>query len=201
MQHSPFAPLPGTERPIRGLFVDRWGTLFSRLAPGGNTDFDPAWVSRETSNALFRAQQADWRIYLIGNESAVAHGRMSDACWERLEIDMLQFLSGLGIRIARNYACLDHPEGRGAHQKPSVFMLPDTGLLYHAAQHDGVVLRQSWVVGDSSLELAAGGRAGCRTIGVRTGQACEDGGLDVEADVVTNTLAEALRLLSAAQAA
>jgi phosphoglycolate phosphatase-like HAD superfamily hydrolase len=98
--------------------------------------------------------------------------------------------------VARNYACLDHPEGKGPHGKPSVFLLPDTGLLYHAAQVDGVHLDRSWVVGDSSLELTAGGRAGCRTLGVRTGQAFTDGLLGIEPDAVAEDLTEALMLLT-----
>ena len=201
MHHSPFAPLPGTERPVRGLFVDRWGTLFSCAAPAGEARFDPSWLCAEYADALFRALQNDWRVYLIGNEDAVAQGRMSDDSWVRLEAEMLTYLSSQGIRVERNYACLDHPEGDPPHQKPSVFLLPDTGLLYHAAQVDGIELRNSWLVGDSTLELAAGGRAGLRTIGVRTGQACEDGRMRVEPDVVAANLAEALHFLTAAAAA
>jgi len=198
MRNASFPPLPGTERPARGLFVDRWGTLFDRLAPEGDAEFDPAWLTPGSVDALFRAQQSGWRVYLIGNEDAVARGRMQDACWERLERRLLEHLAGLGVAVVRNYACLDHPQGRGAHQRPSVFLLPDTGLLYHAAQVDGVLLRQSWVIGDSSLELAAGGRAGCRTLGVRSGQACRDGVLEVDPDLMTENLTEALLFLASA---
>ncbi len=73
----------------------------------------------------------------------------------------MEHLSSLGINITRNYACLDHPQGKGRHAKDSVFHLPNTGAFYHAAQHDGIQLRESWVVGDGCLELAAGWRAGC----------------------------------------
>ena len=194
----PGAPLPGTEPRARALFVDRWGTLLTPLAPQGEVAFDASWLVPGSVDALFRAQQSDWRIYLIGNEEAVAQGRMSDAAWERFEADLLGHLRGRGVSVVRNYACLDHPEGRGKHRRPSVFLLPDTGLLYHAAQADGVTLRESWVIGDSSLELAAGGRAGCRTLGVETGQACSDGAFEIDPDLAARDLAEAVQFLAVA---
>jgi histidinol phosphatase-like enzyme len=196
MHCSPFAPLPGTEPRTRAIFVDRWGTLLSRPAPAGDVAFDATWLVPGSVDALFRAQQHHWQVYLIGNEDAVAQGRMSDACWERFEVDLLQHLRGRGVSVVRNYACLDHPDGRGRHRRPSVFLLPDTGLLYHAAQADGVVLRESWVIGDSTLELAAGGRAGCRTLGVRTGMACRDGSLEVEPELDAENLTEAVQFLA-----
>jgi histidinol phosphatase-like enzyme len=193
--NSPFAPLPGTEPATRALFVDRWGTLLE-LPAASAPRFDPEKIFPGAVDALFRAQQAGWQIYLIGNEPAVATGRWSDAAWERFEAALLEHLAAMGVDVVRNYACLDHPEeGHGAHQKPSVFLLPDTGLLYHASQNDGVALSSSWVLGDSSLELTAGGRAGCGTVGVQTGLAFQDGGMQVEPDVVVENLAEALELL------
>jgi len=197
---SPFAPLPGTEPTVRGLFVDRWGTLLELPPKGFTARFDPEKILPGAVDALFRAQQAGWTVYLIGNESAVADGRWADASWERFEKALLEHLVRLGVDVARNYACLDHPEGQGRHCKPSVFLLPNTGLMYHAAQVDSVNLRESWVIGDSSLELAAGGRAGCGTIGVRTGLACRDGRMQVEPDLAVADLPEALELLVQAAA-
>ena len=98
-----------------------------------------------------------------------------------------------GVRIQRSYAAIDHPDGVAPHNKDSVFHLPNTGALYHAAQVDGVVLRQSWVIGDSSLELVAGWRASCRLAGVRTGEGLRDGQLQVDPEILANNLAEALR--------
>ena len=191
----PLAPLPGTHPPVRGLFVDRWGTL-ARLP---EKDFVHRWEQVEfiegSVDALFRAQQSGWNLYLIGNEEAVAHGRLSDRSWTKLESELLDHLSSMGVNIRRNYACLDHPQGKPPHKKPSVFLLPDTGALYHAAQVDGVDLSQSWVVGDSTLELACGERAGCHVAAVRTGLALEDRTLDVEPDMLGDDLADVIGTL------
>jgi histidinol phosphatase-like enzyme len=142
--------------------------------------------------ALFKVGQAGWNLYLIGNEDAVAFGKMSATSWEALESALLDHLRGHGILIQRNYACLDHPEGKSPHDKDSVFLLPNTGTLYHAAQTDGIALRESWVIGDSTLELVAGWRASCRLAAVRTGLALEDGGLQVEPEIFADNLATVL---------
>jgi histidinol phosphatase-like enzyme len=202
MHDSPFLPLAGTGRPARGLFVHRWGTLLARVAPErGSLEFDPALVSSRSSDALFRAQQQGWQVYLIGNEDEVAQGRVGEVAWERFEGALLDHLARQGVRVVRNYACLDHPEGQGRHRRPSVFLLPDTGIFYHAAQLDGIRLKQSWVIGDTTSTLVAGERAGCRTIGVDTGAGCADGVFEIEPDMQLADLGEALRFLTLAAAA
>ena len=194
---SPFRPLPGSGPPPRGLFIDRWGTLLELPPQGTPTRFDPLTVSSETLNALFHAGQAGWNLYLLGNEDAVAFGRLALEAWERLERDLLAHLRAHGIAVRRCYACTDNPQGKAPHNRDSVFLLPNTGALYHAAQTDGIVLDQSWVIGDSTLELVAGWRAGCRLAGVHTGMALGDGEYPVDPELVGSNLAAAVRHITA----
>lgn len=197
--HSPFRPLPGSGHSRRGLFIDRWGTLFELPGKGFSSRFEETQFTPGAMDALFRAGQSGWTLYLVGNETSVAFGRLSLSRWEAFEADMLEHLRSHGIPIQRSYACTDHPAGAQAHAKDSVFLFPNTGCLYHAAQVDGIELRRSWVIGDSSLELVAGWRAGCRLAGVRTGLGLADGQLDVEPDVVDATLADVLAEVTAAE--
>lgn len=197
---SPFAPIPGTERPERGLFIDRFGTLLLPPRRGWCARFSPDLLAPGATEAMFRARQRGWTLYLIGNEEAVAAGRMSEASWHRFETALCDHLEGLGVRIRRSYACLDDPEGKGKHRRSSVFQFPNTGVLYHASQADGIVLEKSWLIGDSSLEISAGDRSGCRTAGVRTGHGLQDGRVHVEPDFVAEDLSEALESVLAGDA-
>lgn len=147
-------------------------------------------------DAMFHAGQAGWNLYLIGNEDAVAQGKLSEAKWKELRGALAQHLQAHGIPLKRFYACLDHPDGVKGHARDSVFLLPNTGVLYHAAQTDGIVLPQSWVIGDSSLELVAGWRAGCRLAGVRTGEGLADNQLHVEPEIHEATLAVVLNAIT-----
>ena len=186
----PYSPLPGTEPPLRGLFIDRWGTLLTMKAGARLADFTPEWIQPGAADALFRAAGAGWKIYLIGNEEDVAFGRVSDESWSSFESALLAWLVGRGVRVTRSYACLDHAMGKGLHRRRSVFQLPDTGLLYHAAQEDGLTLSESWVIGDGAEELAAGARAGCKLAHVRRGD--QRGELPVDPDLCAPDLARAL---------
>jgi histidinol-phosphate phosphatase family protein len=186
------APLPGTGAPPHALFVDRWGTLLERPQQGFCEAFAEVSFTPGALDLLFRACQAGWTLYLIGNEDGVAQGSWTDKAWQAFEAELLAHLTALGIGVRRNYACLDHPEGKGKHRRDSVFLFPNTGAMYHAAQTDGIRLGESWVIGDSTLELSAGWRAGCRLAGVQSGLGLADGGVHVEPEVVCADLTEAL---------
>ncbi|MBI5434658.1 MAG: HAD hydrolase-like protein [Planctomycetes bacterium] len=197
MNHSAPLPqrcLPGTEPPTRGLFVDRWGTLLELPSAPPKRFADTTFVAGAV-DALYKAQCEGWSVYLVGNEDHVAHGEVSDQEWLHFEGELLGALAAQGVRPKRFYACLEHPAGKEPHKKPSVFRLPDTGLFYHALQADGVQLHQSWVVGDSSLEIAAGQRAGCKTAGLRSGLALRDRELAIEPDIVFDDLAKMVQTL------
>jgi histidinol phosphatase-like enzyme len=193
-QHSP----PFAHQPIRALFIKRWGVLLEPGEPPAELAFAPDLFSPGAVDALYRARQAGWRLYLIGNEEAVARGRVSDERWAAFEAALLAHLAGRGAAVCRSYACLDHPEGKGSHQRRSVFQLPDTGVFYHAAQHDDVALGESWVIGDSTLDLAGGERAGCRVAAVRTGLALRDRELEVDPAMWGERLGEVVDALSIA---
>ena len=187
-----FPAIPGAGRPVRGLFVSRNGGLLLPPDSGQRRSPDPDDAcSAPALRLLFRAGQRGWNLYLIGNEDAVARGRITDAAWETFEASLLAKLASEGIPLVRHYACLDHPKGKGRHRRDSVFRFPNTGALFHAAQEDGIELRESWVLSSDVDELAAGWRAGCRTgrVGIEPAKGAK---LAVEADLVAVDLAAVL---------
>ncbi len=182
MLHDPFRPegFLGSPAPVRGLFVDRWGTLLVPPAEGEPSGLQDLRFLPKAVDALFRAQRAGWRIYLVGNEDAVAFGRLPHEEWLRMESALIAGLADQGVDVTRSYACIDHPRGIASRRSDSVFRLPNTGAFYHAKHHDGTWLEGSWMVGDSTLEHAAAWRAGLKRAGVMTGEALADGGFDVD---------------------
>ena len=185
-------PLPGTERAPRGLFIDRWGTLLDLPPTGYPRGPEDLRFRPGVLDAMFRAHQCGWSLYLLGNEESVAFGDVSDDDWAETEAVLLETLTIFGITIQRNYVCLDHPRGRGKHRQDSVFLLPNTGAFYHAAHTDGVDIGKSWVVGDSTLELVAGWRAGLKIAAVETGLALSDEAYEIDPDLQLADLNEVL---------
>jgi mannose-1-phosphate guanylyltransferase/phosphomannomutase len=195
---APRGPLPGTRPNPRGLFIDRWGTLLELPPSGSPRSVDDLQFRPGALDALFRASQEGWKLYLIGNEEAVAFGELSDAAWAEIEAALLETLEDYGIPLTRNYACLDHPRGRGKHRNDSVYFLPNTGAFYHASHFDGLEIERSWVIGDSTLELAAGWRAGLKLAAVRSGLALSDGRFEVAPQLDRPDLVGVLAELAAA---
>lgn len=182
--------------PPRGVFVDLLGTLV-RLDESGNVpEFSADIFYDGVLDALFQVTQAGWHLYLVGNIEPVAQGRQSEAEWRAFSDAMKAFMKSQGIKLRRDYTCIDDPEGAPGRNKDSVYFLPGTGAMHHAAQADGVSLQLSWVVGDSSLELVAGWRAGCRLAGVRTGQALKDGHFHVDPEFTAADANTAIRAIS-----
>jgi histidinol phosphatase-like enzyme len=192
---SPFAPLEGTTPAPRALFIDRWGTLLEPPREGfARVPADVRFVAGAVE-ALFRAARAGWKLYLIGNEEAVAFGHQSMQDWQAIEDTILGELGRAGIPIGKSYACTEHPRGSTDRQNDSVYLLPNTGAFYHAHHTDGVDLGKSWVVGDSTLELVAGWRAGVRLAAVRTGAGLDDRTFEVDPELFEDDLCGVVREL------
>jgi len=197
MDHSTPSPDPRRRSllaPAGALFVSRWGALLERSARGQAPRLERARFAPGALDLLFRAVQAGWHPYLIGNEPRVARGAWSEQACTRFREEVVNHLRGLGIPVVRDYACTYHPRGRGRFRRESVFRFPNTGALYHAAHLDGVRLGSSWLISDDAEELAAGGRAGCRTIRLPR----HDGELvllDADPHDEAQDLADALHLL------
>jgi histidinol phosphatase-like enzyme len=194
-QDSLLPPIPGTTPPPHALFVDRWGTLLETPERGFARTPDEVRFLPGAVEALFRAVRAGWRIYLLGNEDAVADGKLSAEAWEAVEERILSELRGAGVMVARQYACLTRPDGSPGRVGDSVYLLPNTGAFYHAAHSDGIELRRSWVIGDSTVELVAGWRSGCRMASVRTGLALADRTFEVDPEIVGEDLARVVEVL------
>ena len=115
---------------------------------------------------------------VVTNQSGLSKGLISAAQYEAVNAELLRQLPG-GIDAV--YFCPDHPEHPTARRKPG------TGMLEEAARDHGIDLSRSWMVGDKSIDVVCGRRAGCRTVLVRTGYgaALENTGADfVHEDIV-----------------
>ena len=188
-------PISGTVPAPRALFVDRFGTLLRIPSRGWAETPDEVEFLPGAREALFRAVRAGWKIYLIGNDDEVAYGELSLTAWNAIQERIAEELEGAGVLIERVYACTTRPDGVRDQIGDSVYLLPNTGAFYHATHTDGIELRKSWVVGDSTLELVAGWRSGCRLAAVRTGLGMRDRTFEVDPEILAEDLAAVVRVL------
>ncbi len=68
-------------------------------------------------------------------------------------------------------------------------------MLMRAVSDLNIDLSKSYMIGDMTGDIAAGQRAGCKTILVRTGKAGQDGLYQVQPDYVVDDLTAATKIV------
>jgi mannose-1-phosphate guanylyltransferase / phosphomannomutase len=182
--------------PRRAIFLDRDGVL--------NPDCEPA-VTAETlrllpgvAQAVRRINESEFLAVVVTNQPAVAKGWLSVADLEAVHAKLETLLGAEHAYLDRIYYCPHHPDKGFAGEVPEYKIgctcrKPDPGMLLAAAADLHIDLAGSWMIGDRTVDLEAGRRAGCRTALVRTGLGGSDGRFDCRPDAVFADLDEATR--------
>lgn len=132
---------------------------------------------------------------VVSNQPGVAKRKMSTRQLGDTTKRMVEDLLEAGARLDAVYYCLHHPDAL----RPSLRAVcdcrkPKPGLLLRAAQELHIDLRESYMVGDRAVDIAAGRQAGCSTILVGTSSERARGPED-RPDYTAPDLAAAVRLI------
>jgi D-glycero-D-manno-heptose 1,7-bisphosphate phosphatase len=168
----------------RAVFLDRDGTLMEEVEYCD----DPARVRvyPGVPEALRKLKEAGWRTFIVTNQSGIGRGLMTEAQYWAVQEELLRQL-GAGV-IDGVYFCPDPPGIPSTRRKPA------PGMVWEAAAAYDIDLPHSFFIGDKSVDIECGQRAGARTILVLTGygaqQRCYP---DFIAEDLTQAAAFALR--------
>jgi D-glycero-D-manno-heptose 1,7-bisphosphate phosphatase len=113
--------------------------------------------------AVARLCAAAWPVVVFTNQSGVGRGYLTEADLDAIHDRLRRDVESAGGRIVAIYSCLHAPDAGCDCRKP----LP--GLLLRAAADHGIDIANSYAVGDTPRDIAAGHAAGCRTVLVLTG--------------------------------
>lgn len=171
----------------KAVFFDRDGTL---MEEEDHCDH-PSRVRaiRGAGQALAGLQDEGWVNIIITNQSGIGRGYFT---WEDYEAVNRELLEQLDHPIDGIYCCADHPDNPTPRRKPGI------GMLEEAVRDHGIILSESWVVGDKSIDIGCGKAAGCRTILVKTGYGMKS--LDSGADFIARDVVEAVAIIRAESA-
>jgi histidinol-phosphate phosphatase family protein len=134
----------------------------------------------------------------VTNQPVIARGDVSFESLDTIHARLDTLLGNEGAYLDDLLFCPHHPdkgyEGEVAEYKTDCeCRKPKPGMLLEAAKRYNIDLSQSYMIGDRTADIAAGKAAGCRTIGVRTGEGLRDGKCAVTPDAVCGDLAAAVR--------
>ncbi len=179
----------------RAVFLDRDGTLNREVNHLKSPD---QLALLDGVPAAVRQLNRDGTLaVVVTNQPVVARGDITPDGLDKVHARLDTLLGAGGAFIDGLYFCPHHPDKGFAGEVPELKMAcrcrkPEPGLIDKACQDLGIGRHGSWMVGDTTADMEAGGRAGLKTILVRTGHAGGDGKYKVRPDYVCADLSDAV---------
>jgi D-glycero-D-manno-heptose 1,7-bisphosphate phosphatase len=175
------------------IFIDKDGTLIEDLPY--NVDPRRIRLAPGAGEALAIWAERGWPMAIVTNQSGVARGYFTleelDAVADHLEA----VITDAGGLWGGFYACPHLPEGINEYAIDCDCRKPAPGMIRDAAAKLGASPEESWFIGDTWMDMAAGRAVGCRTILV--GREWRDGASyppEAQPDYAVPDLAEAARI-------
>jgi len=146
------------------VFLDRDGVIIENRADYVR-DWSQVVVLPEAISALSRFRNAQYKIVLVTNQSAVGRGLLTLRIAEEINHELVRVIEENGGRLDAVYLCPHAPEDQCNCRKPR------SGLFLQAARDLSLDLASSWMIGDAWSDLLAGQNANLRgVILVKTGR-------------------------------
>lgn len=174
------------------FFLDRDGTINKDV--GYLHQIEHFELIPGAARAIKLLNDQRFRVILVTNQSGIGVGLYTFDDLKKVNDEMTRQLALQGAHIDAFYASPFHPEGRGEFQHPNhPDRKPNPGMLLRAIEEWHIDPSASWMIGDRSVDVQAGRRAGTKTCQVRSGI----GGptMDPDADLVADDLLEAVQLI------
>lgn len=150
------------------FFLDRDGTLNEEV------DYlhrpEDVVLTPGAARAIARLNATNIAVIIVTNQAGIGKGYYGWPEYQAVMERIRCLLALEGAHIDGDYACPFHPAGIGEFRHADhPERKPNPGMLIKAAAEHSLDLERSWMIGDKSLDLEAGRRAGCRVALVRTG--------------------------------
>jgi D,D-heptose 1,7-bisphosphate phosphatase len=147
----------------KAIFLDRDDTLIEDA--GYINHPDQVKLLDSVADALRELKEMGYKLVVASNQSAVARGIVTEEVLDEIHDRLKQLLAEKGAFLDQIYYCPYHPDGIiPKYRKESDWRKPNPGMLLAAADETDIDLSQSWCIGNSSRDVEAGLRAGCKTI-------------------------------------
>lgn len=143
----------------KAAFLDRDGVI-NRKAPEGQyiTRWEDFQFLPRAAEGIALLNQAGFSVIVVSNQRCVAKGLLTVAGLELIHQRMLDQLAASNAFLTAIYYCPHDNQPTCSCRKPA------PGMLLKAAREQSIDLLNSWMVGDSDIDMQAGKTAGCKTL-------------------------------------
>jgi len=182
----------------KAVFVDRDGTL--NVSAGHINAPDQLVLLPGAAEGIRRLNEAEYRVVLATNQPVLARGGCDEAMMRRIHAKLETDLGREGaylddIRLCPHHPHSGFPEEVRLLKRECDCRKPKPGMLLSAANDMGIDLSQSWMIGDSSTDMACAASAGVASILVLTGDAGRDRRVAFWPDFVASDIGEAVDII------
>lgn len=179
----------------RAIFLDRDGTL--NELRGHIARPDDLVLLPEAAQAVRRLNEAEFRVVLVTNQPVLARGEVDEAGLALIHAKLESELGREGAYLDAIYYCPHHPHRGYPGEVPELkrectCRKPGTGMIDAAASELNIDLSRSWMIGDSTADIAMAEKAGVRSILVETGEGGQDGKHIATPTTLAATLSDAV---------
>lgn len=186
------------------VFLDRDGTINEEASYV--TQPEQVKLIPGAGEAIRLLREAGYRVVVITNQPVVARGDCTEAELKHIHDRMEMELSRQGAFLDGIYACPHHPDKGFAGERPELKFTcecrkPAAGLVREAVSELNLDLQESWLIGDSTVDVQTACNCGVRSVLLRTGLAGRDRRYGARPDFEIENLLEAARFIAGRAAA
>lgn len=180
------------------IFLDRDGTV--NRYDGLVSREEQLVLEDSAAEAVKKINQSGYLAVIVTNQPVVARGMCSMEDVKRIHRKLQTLLGREGAYVDAVLFCPHHPDKGYPEENPAYKIRchcrkPATGMIREAAERFHIDLGQSWIIGDSTVDIQTGVNAGLKSILVLTGVAGKDGKYNVHPDYTAADLGEAVKIV------
>jgi len=175
---------------IKAIFLDRDGVI---NRDPGKGDYIKSWKEFQflpgAIDAIKRLTENGFEIFVISNQAGVGKGLFTNEALDEITVNMLKEISEQGGKI-RSVKYCTHRTDEGCRCRK-----PGTGMIEDATRGMEIDFKSTYFIGDSSLDVGAGSKMGCKTILLLTGKEDPENvkNWDKKPDFIKRDLKEAVK--------
>lgn len=152
----------------KAIFIDRDGTLIEEV--GYLNHLSRMRLLPGSARAVRRINESGYLALVVTNQSGIARKIFDVELLESVHAALAAHLAESGARLDGIYHCPHHPDALDPRfRRDCDCRKPKPGMFLSAAREHGLDLSRSWMIGDSSTDMAAARNAGVRFVLVLTG--------------------------------
>ncbi|MBQ6840663.1 MAG: HAD-IIIA family hydrolase [Bacilli bacterium] len=183
----------------KAIFLDRDGTINEYV--GFLRDKKDFKLINGVSEAIKKINNSEYLCIVVTNQPVIARGEVTVEELNDIHMKMETLLGNDGAYIDGLYYCPHHPDKGFEGEIPELKFKcecrkPNIGMIEKAAKDFNIDLDESYMIGDTTLDIKTAENAGIKSILVKTGQAGEDKKFEVKPNFISENLLEAVTFIN-----